>query len=296
MLCRFNTRCLTGRNAPLCNTSHRRRRGHPPIRLAIGVSGRQPQLGDAITTHATAAAGKFGVQPTPISPSTVRSQYTAASLAFLGDAVWEVFIRQHYFGSGTQALHAYNLAVKQHAGALQQVGDMGGCMGRVPWGNVNHESILPFRCDQAIYYDQLVSGAGRASSSQDDGDSNDDSGSAEGTSADSAGSPASASGNGADSGTPVAGSRPESPGGEAALGSPAAPSAATEVVQPPASTTRASGDGGGGGGVPLVPPLSAQEQDVLRWARNSSAISAPRGMDSLQYKKATAVEVLVGHE
>ena len=31
----------------------------------------------------------------------------------------------------------------------------------------------------------------------------------------------------------------------------------------------------------------------MRWAKNSSTISAPRGMDSLVYKKATALEVLV---
>jgi ribonuclease-3 family protein len=37
-----------------------------------------------------------------------------------------------------------------------------------------------------------------------------------------------------------------------------------------------------------------EEQDVLRWAKNSSTVNAPRGMDSLQYKKATAVEALVG--
>lgn len=50
---------------------------------------------------------------------------------------------------------------------------------------------------------------------------------------------------------------------------------------------------------PASPPLSAltaEERDVLRWARNSSTISAPRGMDSLQYKKATAIEVLVAGE
>jgi len=40
--------------------------------------------------------------------------------------------------------------------------------------------------------------------------------------------------------------------------------------------------------------LTMEEQDVLRWAKNSSTVNAPRGMDSLQYKKATAVEALVG--
>lgn len=40
--------------------------------------------------------------------------------------------------------------------------------------------------------------------------------------------------------------------------------------------------------------LTPEERDVLRWAKNSSTVNTPRGMDSLQYKKATAVEVLVG--
>ena len=39
--------------------------------------------------------------------------------------------------------------------------------------------------------------------------------------------------------------------------------------------------------------LTDDERDLMRWAKNSSAISAPRGMDSLVYKKATALEVLV---
>ena len=61
--------------------------------------------------------------PTPVSAQTIRSQHNAASLAFLGDAVWEVFLRQRYFGSGRQPLHAYNVSVKRHAGAVQQVED-----------------------------------------------------------------------------------------------------------------------------------------------------------------------------
>lgn len=39
--------------------------------------------------------------------------------------------------------------------------------------------------------------------------------------------------------------------------------------------------------------LSEDELSLLRWARNSSTISAPRGMGALQYKKATALEALV---
>ena len=61
-----------------------------------------------------------------------------------------------------------------------------------------------------------------------------------------------------------------------------------------------TGDVGGSVAGPASPPLlsalTAEERDVLRWARNSSTISAPRGMDSLQYKKATAIEVLVAGE
>ena len=61
-----------------------------------------------------------------------------------------------------------------------------------------------------------------------------------------------------------------------------------------------TGDVGGSVAGPASPPLlsalTAEERDVLRWARNSSSISAPRGMDSLQYKKATAIEVLVAGE
>lgn len=40
--------------------------------------------------------------------------------------------------------------------------------------------------------------------------------------------------------------------------------------------------------------LKAQEVDLLRWARNSSQLSPPSNVDSLVYKKATALEVLVG--
>ncbi len=49
------------------------------------------------------------------------------------------------------------------------------------------------------------------------------------------------------------------------------------------------------GGAPQapLPPLSAEELEVLRWARNSSAVSPPKGVDSMSYKKATALEVLV---
>ena len=39
--------------------------------------------------------------------------------------------------------------------------------------------------------------------------------------------------------------------------------------------------------------LTPDEDDVLRWARNSNTISPPRNMDALQYRKATALEVLV---
>jgi hypothetical protein len=39
--------------------------------------------------------------------------------------------------------------------------------------------------------------------------------------------------------------------------------------------------------------LTVEEQDLLRWAKNSSTVTIPRGMDALQYKKATALEVLV---
>ena len=43
--------------------------------------------------------------------------------------------------------------------------------------------------------------------------------------------------------------------------------------------------------------LTSEELDVLRWARNSSAVSPPKGTDSRTYKKATALEALVrqGH-
>lgn len=40
-------------------------------------------------------------------------------------------------------------------------------------------------------------------------------------------------------------------------------------------------------------PLTAEEVDIMRWARNSSAVSPPKGTDRLAYKKATALEALV---
>ena len=55
------------------------------------------------------------------SVRSIRAQFNAASLAFLGDAVWEVFLRRRYFGNGRQPLHAYNVKVKRHASAAQQV-------------------------------------------------------------------------------------------------------------------------------------------------------------------------------
>jgi hypothetical protein len=39
--------------------------------------------------------------------------------------------------------------------------------------------------------------------------------------------------------------------------------------------------------------LSPDEAGVLRWAANSATVAAPRHATRLQYKKATAVEVLV---
>ena len=38
--------------------------------------------------------------------------------------------------------------------------------------------------------------------------------------------------------------------------------------------------------------LSDEERDVLRWGRNCT-VSPPKGVDSMVYKKATALEVLV---
>jgi hypothetical protein len=40
--------------------------------------------------------------------------------------------------------------------------------------------------------------------------------------------------------------------------------------------------------------LSPEERDLLRWARNASGLNPPPGTDTLSYKKATAVEALVG--
>jgi 23S rRNA maturation mini-RNase III len=39
--------------------------------------------------------------------------------------------------------------------------------------------------------------------------------------------------------------------------------------------------------------LGPEEAAVLRWAANSATVAAPRHATRLQYKKATAVEVLV---
>jgi 23S rRNA maturation mini-RNase III len=40
--------------------------------------------------------------------------------------------------------------------------------------------------------------------------------------------------------------------------------------------------------------LSSEERDILRWARNASGLNPPSGTDTLSYKKATALEALVG--
>jgi 23S rRNA maturation mini-RNase III len=43
----------------------------------------------------------------------------------------------------------------------------------------------------------------------------------------------------------------------------------------------------------VQPWVSREEGAVLRWAANSATVSAPPHATRLQYKKATAVEVLV---
>lgn len=63
----------------------------------------------------------LGAPPSPVPRASVRSQYNATALAFLGDAVWEAYVRQACYVTGGQALHAYNQAVKKHANAKQQV-------------------------------------------------------------------------------------------------------------------------------------------------------------------------------
>lgn len=40
--------------------------------------------------------------------------------------------------------------------------------------------------------------------------------------------------------------------------------------------------------------LDEQEVEIMRWARNSGGLTIPKGQDNLVYKKATALEALVG--
>ena len=71
----------------------------------------------------------LGVKPSVVEG--VRSRYSPSSLAFLGDAVWEAFLRVHEFPPLTSlddiptsmhptSLHDYNKAVKRHSSAVQQ--------------------------------------------------------------------------------------------------------------------------------------------------------------------------------
>ncbi len=179
------------------------------------------------------------------SVAAVRSKYNAASLAFLGDGVFEANLRLRYFGPGTQPLNAYNLDVKRHSSAAQQV-------------NGSHASVLSRQrsegivssLPQAVYHDWLVKEAAAASTEED---ADDEAG-------------------------------PDSTHDLCAEDRSASESIIRTKHEDPVSTTS----------TPLTAlRLTAEELDVLRWARNSSSISPPRGMDSLQYKKATALEVLV---
>ncbi|GAX76471.1 hypothetical protein CEUSTIGMA_g3916.t1 [Chlamydomonas eustigma] len=163
------------------------------------------------------------------SAHSIRSSYNAASLAFLGDAVWELFLRKRFYReSNRQSLHSYNLAVKQHSNAAQQ----------------------------ALYYDTLISWkkrSGTVGSSQCSSSGHYDKSYADTV--------------------PRACVRLESSSQQPADED---NTAMNEVF----STQQ------------LI-VLTSEEQDVLRWAKNNSTISTPRGMDALQYKKATALEVLV---
>jgi hypothetical protein len=40
--------------------------------------------------------------------------------------------------------------------------------------------------------------------------------------------------------------------------------------------------------------FTAEEQELLRWASNSNSIKPPQRSNALEYKKATAMEALVG--
>lgn len=76
---------------------------------------------------------------------------------------------------------------------------------------------------------------------------------------------------------------------------------------PGGGATATVGDSSGEGPSPSAPPsapasespsalpLTPDELRVLRWAANSATVSGPSHASRLQYKKATAVEVLVAH-
>jgi ribonuclease-3 family protein len=60
------------------------------------------------------------VRPIEVQGS-IRSRYSPSALAFLGDAVWEGFLRIQEFPMHDQtSLHDYHLAVKKNASAVQQ--------------------------------------------------------------------------------------------------------------------------------------------------------------------------------
>lgn len=45
----------------------------------------------------------------------------------------------------------------------------------------------------------------------------------------------------------------------------------------------------------LEPHLTAEEADLVRWARNAKSGAAPRGVPAQEYRHATAFEALLGH-
>lgn len=99
-----------------------------PSRLKASATGRSSRIKCLpIESPSPVQSRVFPLGVKPSIVEGVRSRHSPSSLTFLGDAVWEAFLRVHEFPPNDamqrqppHGLHDYNLAVKKHASAVQQ--------------------------------------------------------------------------------------------------------------------------------------------------------------------------------
>eukprot|EP00899_Mesostigma_viride_P006275 jgi/Mesvir1/15649/Mv03253-RA.1 len=87
---------VDGRNAIMADASAGPMAGASSTRAAAGAAGGMAR--DGIPSEHVAGGQVAGMWlPSPPSTGDVRANYAPATLAFLGDAIWEVFMRRHFF-------------------------------------------------------------------------------------------------------------------------------------------------------------------------------------------------------